>query len=153
MKCITIRQPYALLISLGEKTLETRSWATSYRGPLAIHAAAHTPRKEFEEVMSRPETVEVWKRHGFGGLQTMLWYARPQGGLVVATVELVDCEPAEKWLHSAKAPLAARERAFGDLSAGRFAWTLRNPVRLDPGFPAKGKQGFWEFPWPIETHR
>jgi hypothetical protein len=38
MKAITIIQPWATLIALGEKKFETRSWTTKYRGPLAIHA-------------------------------------------------------------------------------------------------------------------
>ena len=38
MKALTIRQPWASLIAAGVKTIETRSWRTSYRGPLAIHA-------------------------------------------------------------------------------------------------------------------
>ena len=38
MKALTVRQPWASLIAAGVKTIETRSWATSFRGPLAIHA-------------------------------------------------------------------------------------------------------------------
>ena len=38
MKALTICQPYPHLIMLGEKPVENRTWATSYRGPLAIHA-------------------------------------------------------------------------------------------------------------------
>ena len=40
MKAITIWQPWASLLACGGKRFETRSWATSYRGPIAIHAAA-----------------------------------------------------------------------------------------------------------------
>ncbi len=43
MKAITLWQPWASLVAIGAKTIETRSWATSYRGPLAIHAAARKP--------------------------------------------------------------------------------------------------------------
>lgn len=39
MKALTLHQPWASLIATGAKTLETRSWPTRYRGPLAIHAA------------------------------------------------------------------------------------------------------------------
>ncbi len=39
MKAITIWQPWASLLACGAKQYETRSWATSYRGPIAIHAA------------------------------------------------------------------------------------------------------------------
>ena len=36
-----MRQPWASLIAgYGRKTIETRTWRTRYRGPLAIHASA-----------------------------------------------------------------------------------------------------------------
>lgn len=38
MKVLTIRQPWASLIILGYKRFEFRSWKTSYRGDLLIHA-------------------------------------------------------------------------------------------------------------------
>ncbi len=40
MKALSIRQPWASLIARGEKTIEVRSWSTSYRGPLLICAGA-----------------------------------------------------------------------------------------------------------------
>ena len=43
MKAITVRQPWASLIAAGVKTIETRSWRTDYRGPIAIHAGRHRP--------------------------------------------------------------------------------------------------------------
>ena len=43
MKALTLWQPWASLIGLGVKTIETRSWPTAYRGPLTIHAAARKP--------------------------------------------------------------------------------------------------------------
>lgn len=36
MKAISLRQPWANLIASGEKTIETRTWETRYRGPLLI---------------------------------------------------------------------------------------------------------------------
>ncbi|MEQ1713838.1 MAG: ASCH domain-containing protein, partial [Hyphomicrobium sp.] len=38
MKVLSIRQPYPWLIFNGGKSIENRSWATSYTGPLLIHA-------------------------------------------------------------------------------------------------------------------
>ncbi len=43
MKALSLWQPWASLIALGVKTIETRSWATNYRGPLAIHAGLRRP--------------------------------------------------------------------------------------------------------------
>jgi ASCH domain len=38
MKALTVHQPFAEAIVAGEKTVEYRSWPTTYRGPVAIHA-------------------------------------------------------------------------------------------------------------------
>lgn len=43
MKGLSLWQPWATLVGVGLKRVETRSWATSYRGPLAIHAAKRRP--------------------------------------------------------------------------------------------------------------
>lgn len=44
MKIITIRQPWAYLIVNGSKDIENRTWATSYRGPVLIHASLSVNR-------------------------------------------------------------------------------------------------------------
>lgn len=36
MKAISVKQPWVNMIARGKKTIETRTWATSYRGPLLI---------------------------------------------------------------------------------------------------------------------
>lgn len=38
-RVLSVRQPWASLIVMGEKTVENRTWSTPYRGTLAIHAA------------------------------------------------------------------------------------------------------------------
>lgn len=43
MKALTLHQPWASLVALGVKRIETRSWSTSYRGALAIHAGLKRP--------------------------------------------------------------------------------------------------------------
>jgi len=42
MKALSVKQPWANLIANGEKTIETRLWPTSYRGPLLI-VSSKTP--------------------------------------------------------------------------------------------------------------
>ncbi len=41
---LTLTKPWATLVALGHKRIETRSWSTVYRGPIAIHAAKGLPR-------------------------------------------------------------------------------------------------------------
>jgi len=36
MKALSVRQPWANMIAAGDKTIETRTWATDYRGDLLI---------------------------------------------------------------------------------------------------------------------
>jgi hypothetical protein len=45
MKALSVRQPWANLIASGAKTIETRTWPTSYRGPLLI-VSSKTPKVE-----------------------------------------------------------------------------------------------------------
>ncbi len=40
MKALSIKQPWAHYIASGQKTIETRTWETKYRGPLLICAGA-----------------------------------------------------------------------------------------------------------------
>ena len=39
-RALTVRQPWASLIVEGRKDIENRSWPTSYRGRLLIHAGS-----------------------------------------------------------------------------------------------------------------
>lgn len=66
MKALTLHQPWASLVALGVKTIETRSWGTSYRGPLAIHAG--TTRPPMMDLPPRPRgrgrpPADFWSFH------------------------------------------------------------------------------------------
>ena len=43
MKALSLTQPWATLVVIGAKRIETRFWHTSYVGPLLIHAAKAIP--------------------------------------------------------------------------------------------------------------
>jgi hypothetical protein len=45
VKALSVKQPWANLIASGEKTIETRVWATDYRGDILI-ASSKQPRIE-----------------------------------------------------------------------------------------------------------
>ncbi|MCC6457256.1 MAG: ASCH domain-containing protein [Caldilineaceae bacterium] len=131
MKAITLWQPWATLIAIGAKRYETRSWATNYRGPLAIHAAK---RKADPGDWHGPINAAL-KEAGFG------WYGEELPyGCIVCTVELVEVYRTETMYM----PFRAAERHFGDYTPGRFAWRLAN-VQPVANIPARGSQGFWEW--------
>jgi|ERR1035437_3790402 hypothetical protein len=170
MKALTLYEPWASLISIGAKTIETRSWSTSYRGPLAIHAAKRKPapwwvHEAIERDPAQLRNSEPWfdELERFchfdemsDGWSAYTW-ARPLGA-VVATCELVDVVPVEHlclcadvgergWAHQSVLPtfplIDPDQLPYGDYTPGRFAWLL---AEIHPVFsiPAKGKQGLWE---------
>ncbi len=79
MKTLSIRQPWADLISLGIKDVENRSWRTNFRGWFLLHAG-----KKID-----PAGYEAAKKAGvMGFLDTP--EAIMRGG-IIAKARLVDC--------------------------------------------------------------
>lgn len=46
MKVLSVIEPWATLIKEGKKKIETRSWKTSYRGELYLHASKKVLKKD-----------------------------------------------------------------------------------------------------------
>ena len=134
MRILTLREPWATLMALGEKRIETRSWATKYRGPLAIHAARGGLTLE---ELRRMEVCEPFFAEAVKDAEFHL-------GCIVAVVSLADCVPVEK-CSSLGGPkdkwLTPKEEAFGDYSPGRYGWITGNRFRLPRPIPFKGGQG------------
>lgn len=137
MQALTIYQPWASLKALDEKRIETRSWATSYRGPLAIHAG----QKIFIDVCKETPFIEVLNDHGIVLINDL------PIGAIIAICNLVDCIKVTPEFISS---LSEKEIAFGDYTLGRFAWILEDVHRLKEPIPAKGRQRIWN--WVSEPH-
>jgi hypothetical protein len=152
MKAITLTQPWATLVAIGKKTIETRSWSTSYRGPLAIHAAKTFPKHAWQICLSDP-FKDILLRSGFTYLADINLYKHQFPlGAVIATCELVACIRipdmdlnltfnGKSWLLPPQEP----ELSFGDYIPGRFAWILSNVKPLPEPIPARGALGLWEW--------
>ncbi|WNS41775.1 ASCH domain-containing protein [Paenibacillus sp. MMS20-IR301] len=134
MKCLTIRQPWATLIALGEKQIETRSWRTAYRGELAIHAGIQVDK----EICRSEPYLSVLARHGYTADNL-------PAGKILATGRLADCCEVTSDLAMQGWP-GGNEYVFGDYAEGRFAWKLEEISLLAEPVSAKGRLGFWEFP-------
>ena len=50
MKCLSLKQPFADLQALGEKTVELRKWNTKFRGNFLIHASKNIDVKACERL-------------------------------------------------------------------------------------------------------
>ena len=62
MKALSIKQPWAWAIIHAGKNVENRTWATSYRGPLLIHAGKTFDHEGYQWIMDHihliPESSE-----------------------------------------------------------------------------------------------
>ena len=59
MKVLSLTEPYATLIMKGIKTIETRSWKTSCRGKLYIHASSTHISREYRNNDALMSLVDV----------------------------------------------------------------------------------------------
>jgi hypothetical protein len=147
VKALTLTQPWATLVALEEKRIETRGWSTGYRGPLAIHAAKSFPAdcRELCETRSLP-FLETLRKHGINS-----WRELPTG-VIVCTTDLIDClkteQVREAWcLYSD----LIHEKDFGNYDDGRYGLLLGAVTRtFVPPLPARGALGLWEWTEPQE---
>ena len=130
MKAITIRQPWAQLIALEEKKIETRSWMTRYRGPVAIHAGL---------MKAQPDVLTRDGRRLADELIKDIPKPLPHGA-ILAVANLVDVVPLSKEYVE---QLTLQERTFGDYRPGRFAWVLDDIRPLSRPIEWRGQQGLW----------
>ncbi|MFE4712623.1 MULTISPECIES: ASCH domain-containing protein [unclassified Paenibacillus] len=116
MKAITIIQPWATLIAIGEKRFETRSWATKKRGPLAIHAG----KKIDKDACQESEISSALERHGYtaDNLPT---------GAVVATCNLANVYPiTHHFEYSGEAASINAEGVIEEIFEGnKRVWMVR----------------------------
>lgn len=150
MRCLTLTQPWATLVAIGAKRIETRSWKTSYRGPLAIHAAKGFPRsaREFTTEAVCYEAVKSKCRQWDINDREFGFPAYPLG-VVLATCNLVDCLPTESvgclpGVFDDYPDLdTSNEREFGDYAPGRWGWVLEDVKPLETPVEVKGALGLW----------
>ncbi|GLC88685.1 ASCH domain-containing protein [Lysinibacillus piscis] len=142
MKAITIKQPWATLIALGEKKFETRSWQTKYRGQIAIHAGKSVDKEACED----KEIKQALAKHGITS------YKQLPSGAVLATANMIECHAITKdWCEFGVAEtdkgvkIEGDEYWFGYYEEGRYAWELDNVQVLPEPVPAKGKLSLWEW--------
>lgn len=145
MKALTIYQPWATLITLGVKRMETRSWDTKVRGPVAIHAGMAWPCRIGEHALIGEFDVERDKSGLLLRGKSLSWPYRLPMGCVVAIGELFQTRSTTNSEHCPD----DRELALGDHSPGRYAWSITSISRLPEPIPAKGSQGLWNWEMPV----
>lgn len=159
MKALTLWQPWADLAALGLKH-ETRSWGTSYRGPIAIHAALKDPRPIMRELPTYVKNVMFNSLYAAYGIQSGVLDRLPIG-YIVGTGVLADCYKILNICHAEQLQghlvtvemqgrirdiwITHEDYLFGDWTPGRYAWRLENMQKVTKPVPAKGAQGLWNW--------
>lgn len=150
MKALTLTQPWATLVAIGAKSIETRSWSTKHRGPLAIHAAKALPKSWHE--FRHPSFIDA-----LGPLVDVNSLGAPNidrlpTGCVLAVVNVIDVFSTEELVgmtmqvdgRPTHVPfIGAAEYAFGNYRPGRYGWVFNKIRQLTQPFPYKGAQRIW----------
>jgi hypothetical protein len=127
-KAITIRQPWAYAIIHAGKVIENRSWATRFRGTVAIHAAKALDNRTIEEFFRLIDER---------GLQAVIDLTNTDvaclpRGAIVGMADIAGCvtESSSPWFE------------------GPFGFVLENPKLLQP-ISCKGALQFFTLPMSV----
>src|ERR1700722_2012256 len=121
-----IQQPWAELILRGIKTVEIRSRPTRQRGPIYLYAS------------KRPSPLPA---AGGAARRDGIAVESPPSGLLVGTINLVDCRPARSKDQQASCVSA-------QLLHDQFAWELSDPQPFDVPLTVRFlPYGVWFYPF------
>ena len=125
MKVLTLTQPWASLIAKRYKRIETRSWSTSHRGDLAIHAGRQLETTRFERYLPYPIPLSA----------------------IVCVVHLLGCIPmTDDLIRGWRQVYGEREIEMGNFLPGRYAWILGDVLELPEPIKCRGHLGLWNYP-------
>lgn len=121
MKVLTLKQPWATLISEGIKEYEFRSWKTNYRGKILIHAGCGIEKEELKR-LDRLKLDYPSKK-------------------IIAIAEIEDCLELNDELN--KKIISQNNIAYGNKYRNGYAWKLKNIKKIKYDKEIKGKLGLW----------
>ncbi len=130
MKVLSLTEPCATLIKEKKKMVETRSWKTSYRGELYIHASSTKIPKEWKE---NTEFMELVKDNSLNF------------GNIICKCNLVDCIYMTKEYVENMKRNNYKEYICGKYEEGRYAWILEDIQALEIPIKAKGHLSIWNY--------
>jgi len=134
MKAISLLQPWASLVVMGIKTIETRNWATKHRGTILIHASKSEAGSIFEHDLPIKKHIQNFEDLPFGA--------------IIGKVDIVEVIPANQLAINDEEidNLTFENKAFGTYSEKRFGWILENAVQLKLPIALRGMMNVWNVP-------
>lgn len=134
MRALAVLQPYADLIVQGKKTVELRSWKTSFRGEFLVHASKGILRPDLEHFgyVKSGEPLDIGL--GFGcivGKATLeaVWQYRTR-----------DEFENDKYLHLAE---VYADEEFSPPSDKLYAFLVKDAVKFETPIPCRGMLNFF----------
>jgi hypothetical protein len=124
IKALTIKDPWASFIVLGKKKIETRTWRTKYRGPLAIHVS---------------KTVDKYALEHFGFPDIPM-----HKGCIIAKSKLIGIKyyyTQDEFMCDEKYHLVPMEYTCTPVN---FGWILEDIEPLKKPIPCRGMPGLFE---------
>ena len=143
MKALSLWQPWASLIAVGAKTVETRSWAAPQAlvgQRIAVHAAKRASELHW---VNLPIFHDALKRAEDAGDLALIDGRLPLG-CIVASAVLVECFRMDHDTCMAVHDDMPEEYAFGDWRPGRFGWQLSELEPVAEPIPYRGAQGLFD---------
>jgi len=128
-RALSIRQPWAWAVAAGFKSIENRTWQTSFRGSIAIHASEST------QAFTEDAETELYDCGGQPLIDALdadenLFGAR-YFGAIIGVAELVDVVPIDSIPELSQDVIdACGDGPVPDAiwAQGPYCWRLRNAV-------------------------
>lgn len=147
MKALSIKQPWASLISHGIKNIENRTWKTHFRGKIYIHSSAD--KKQYP-LFTREQNNAMYNYNLGPVTQPKIVSA------IIGEVEIIDCVINHQSIWAEKTEVIGKTIEGDSLYRGQiiYNWVLANPILYDkPILNVKGKLSFWEFEKPVRKYQ
>lgn len=146
IRALSYTEPWATLMACGRKTFETRSWGTSYRGPIVIHSAKNFP-EDCRRLCHEEPFLSALSGHAF------------HVGHVIAIGRLFACVRIHRvpvvgerkvLMSGIEITFTEDELAFGNYAVGRYVWVHEKVTPIRP-VPVRGRLGLWTWDAPAEV--
>lgn len=144
-KCVSIWNPFALLLVKGFKVFETRTWAApkSLIGKRIGIASTRVLNPAQKAHFASPEFRRFYWKLGLPEALIDLPNGYMLGTAVLDSCELMTPEFMEE--------VSEEEHAYGYWQEGNYAWRMTQPVEFEHPFPVRGAQGIWNWSIPDDV--
>jgi hypothetical protein len=123
MKCISLKQPYAEMLTMGKKIVECRKWSTKFRGDFLIHASKNVDIKSCNYYNIDKNSIIKGAIIGKANLYDVNKYSNHEDFLFDADKHFSIGIPDDKTI---------------------YGFLIKDAARLEQTIPYKGKLGFFD---------